>query len=95
MDTKLRGREIASVVAGRNSIRTARGAKAGTESNFYPVVVSIWCPVCKGPGRSAGILETIENLAIPLHIRNLQAKSRYIYNLRKAARKNSAAISSI
>jgi hypothetical protein len=53
-------------------------------------VVSIWCPVCRVPGRLSGILETIENPAILLHIRGLQGKSRCIYNLRKAARKNSA-----
>ena len=38
-------------------------------------LVSIWCPVCRVPGRIAGILETIENPAIPLHARGLQGKS--------------------
>ena len=53
-------------------------------------LVSIWCPVCRVPYRFAGILETIENPAIPRQKRGLRRKSRCLYILQKVARKNSA-----
>ena len=52
-----------------------------------------WCPFgVRSAGFQedlSGILETIENPAILLHIRGLHGKSRCIYNLLKAAHKNS------
>ena len=53
-------------------------------------LVSIWCPVCRVPGRFAGILETIENPAISMCSMSLRRNSLRLYNLRKTARKNSA-----
>ena len=63
----------------RDSGSVASGWLSGYWSMFSKrakdSLVSIWCPVCRVPGRIAGILETIENPAIPLHARGLQGKS--------------------